>query len=44
MVAALAVRWQTSRATAGVSRASFGLAISDERLRDALVGNEAEKW
>ena len=43
MVAALAVRWQTSRASSGVSRASFGWFISCQRLGDALVRNQAEK-
>ena len=43
MVAALAVRWQTSRASSFVSRASLGLRHQRQRLRDALIRNQAQK-
>ena len=43
MVAALAVRWQTSRVNSFVSRASLGLAHERQGLRDALIRNQAQK-
>ena len=44
MVAALAVRWQTSRAKFLREPRIFGLAHQRQGLRDALIRNQAQKW